>query len=94
MHGSARYKVPEGKLVEVRIDYEETIKKIEILGDFFVHPEESIGEIEESLKGSGVGESEESLAEKVRRAVELGGIEMIGVTPEAIAKAVKMAVTL
>lgn len=92
MHGSARYKVPDGKLVEVRVDYGSTIEKIEILGDFFVHPEESMADIEKSLKGSRVGEGEESLARKIREVAETGRIEMIGVTPEAIARAITMAV--
>ncbi|MCS7098416.1 MAG: hypothetical protein NZ922_05530 [Candidatus Methanomethyliaceae archaeon] len=45
-------KVEGGKLVKVKILEEEgIIKEIRIAGDFFVHPEEAIEELEEFLKG-------------------------------------------
>jgi lipoate-protein ligase A len=92
MNGGSRYKVPQGKLLEMRIDYDSKIRKVEMLGDFFLYPEESITEIEKAIVGIGVDESEEKIAERIRRLESSEGIEMIGITPEAIARAVKMAV--
>ena len=51
MIGMASKKVLNGKLVTVLIDYHDMIRKIRISGDFFIHPEESINEIEEFLVG-------------------------------------------
>lgn len=92
MHGSSRYKVPQGKLLEIRIDYDSKIKRVEILGDFFLYPEESIIEIEKALEGTRIDDAEEKISERIKEVVDSHGIEMIGINPEAIAKAVKMAV--
>lgn len=91
MDGFARYKIPGGKLVEIRLEYDKTIERIEILGDFFVHPEESLFGIERSLIGTRIDEDEAGIASKITGFVKLNGIEMVGVDPDSIAKAIKMA---
>ncbi len=51
------YKVPGGKLLRVRfVLEEEKIASIRFTGDFFLHPEESIEELEEKLRGVEFGE--------------------------------------
>jgi lipoate-protein ligase A len=92
LKGLAKQKVPGGKLLTVKLDYSDVIERIEVLGDFFLHPEDSLKEIEKSLIGVNVDESEQVLAEKVKRVVEMNNIELIGITPEAIAQTIKMAV--
>ncbi|MDE1852043.1 MAG: biotin--protein ligase [Candidatus Micrarchaeota archaeon] len=92
MEGFAEYKVPEGKLVSAKVAYSEKIYSVQILGDFFIHPEESLSEIEQALIGLSPGEEEDTIAEKIRAVIASKGIEMIGVTPEAIAKVVRMAI--
>jgi lipoate---protein ligase len=92
MHGTSRYKVPGGKLVEARVSYNSKIEKVEILGDFFLYPEEGISEIELALEGIEKGETEEAISERIRRVVEMKGMELIGVTPESMARAIRMAV--
>ena len=48
----ANYKVPGGKLVKVKLDVSSgKINQVRILGDFFLHPEETILTIEDSLIG-------------------------------------------
>ncbi|MBI4345110.1 MAG: biotin--protein ligase [Euryarchaeota archaeon] len=89
MLGEGSCKVPGGKLVRVRVEYGTTIEGVTITGDFFLHPEEGIGALEESLQGMGVGAGEEAMAEALRRAAEAGGLVMVGITPEGIAKAVR-----
>ena len=45
-------KVPGGKLLKLKIEIDGTkIKSIQILGDFFVYPEESLFELEKALLG-------------------------------------------
>ena len=55
MKGKTIYKVPNGKLLKIYLDYDKRsliINNINIMGDFFVYPEESIEKIENKLKKS------------------------------------------
>ncbi len=92
MKGNYSYKVPGGKLVEVRVEFGELIEKVEILGDFFVYPEENLAGIESSLAGIPAGESEGSISEKISVQAASSMTELIGVTPDAIAHALRLAV--
>ena len=50
--GRAEYKVKGGKLIRVQLTAKDKkIKKIKITGDFFLHPEEVIEDIERTLEG-------------------------------------------
>ena len=49
MHSQSMEKVSGGKLLVVKVNFEEKIENVEITGDFFAHPEESITEIEKKL---------------------------------------------
>lgn len=91
MRGEGFYKVPGGKLVRVRVEYGRTVEEVTITGDFFLHPEEGIGALEESLKGMEVEAGEGAMAEALRRAAEANGLVLVGITPEGIAKAVREA---
>ncbi len=92
MRGSAKKKVTGGKLISIRVEFNGSIDKIEIMGDFFLHPEESISYIEESILNTRTDEPEAALAQRISNVAESKKIEMIGVTPEAIASTVKMAI--
>lgn len=92
MKGFAEKKVPGGKLVSVRVQYSTVIEKVEILGDFFIHPEEALEEIEKSLKGARIDSPQEELAATVARIVKEKNAEMVGITPEAIAEVIRMAI--
>ena len=91
MQGNARYEEPGQKLVQARIEYDSEIRKAEILGDFFIYPEEAVFLIEKSLLGIHAPYSKAEIAEKVRKAVAESSIALIGATPEGIATAVFMA---
>jgi lipoate-protein ligase A len=60
---SADYKVVGGKLLRVRLTVAEstdgtrTIDSITIFGDFFMHPEEAIEELEHALTGAALDET-------------------------------------
>ncbi|MHA2424022.1 MAG: lipoate protein ligase C-terminal domain-containing protein [Candidatus Thorarchaeota archaeon] len=52
------YKVPDGKLIKVKVwTDEDTISKITITGDFFLHPEHVLEKIETNLIGVVMNES-------------------------------------
>ena len=91
MDGIYKLKVHGGKLVIVKIGYSDRIERIQILGDFFIHPEESLGLIEASLIGLPARSTREKLSGAVREVAEMEGIEMIGITPDAIAEAALLA---
>lgn len=56
-------KVNGGKLFRVDIGFEDEIKEIKITGDFFMHPEDLITEIEKSLIGLNINSSQENILE-------------------------------
>lgn len=84
--------MPNGKLVCVKLTYDSTIERIQITGDFFLHPEEAITDIEDGLVGAYITEPEESLSKRVADVAAEESVEMIGISPGAIAKAVRMAI--
>ena len=88
MEGSARQKVQGGKLITVKLRYSDRIEEIQILGDFFLYPENSLPKIEESVLGMKSTSSAEQLAKRIWDAMSAGGIELIGATPQAIAQTI------
>ena len=92
MENSIRYKVPGGKLLVVRAAWEDRITKVELLGDFFAHPEEGLGGIEALLVGTRSDVGEVELTDRIRQFVERNGVTLVGLTPDAIAKGDPMAV--
>lgn len=92
MYGAAKLKVPGGKLISVRLTYGESIKEIQIIGDFFINPEGSLAEIEKALNGASVKDSKEELAARIAQAVNLNHAELIGMDPTSIAEVVSLAI--
>ncbi|MDE1855899.1 MAG: hypothetical protein KGH49_01545 [Candidatus Micrarchaeota archaeon] len=92
MEGSAKQKVPGGKLLTVKISYSERIESVQILGDFFLYPEDSLRYIEASITGIKTSESEAEIAKRISDAMSANGVEIIGVTAQAIAQTIRMAV--
>jgi len=78
------YKVPNGKLIRVSAKVRENkIASIRITGDFFLHPEERIVDLEKSLVGKKLEKA------TLQRVVEksLAGCEMAGISPEELINA-------
>ena len=94
MHNSAKLKVKGGKLIEVAVDYNGAISKVVITGDFFMHPESTLTDIEKQLIGANISDSEEEFTARISSAVEKKDVTMIGISPQDIARAVKMVVGL
>jgi lipoate---protein ligase len=79
------YKVPGGKLLRISLEVENnTIRDIQITGDFFIHPESGILLIEKALKGADKGQ----VRKKLNEVVGSSGIKIIGFTPDDLEKAI------
>lgn len=89
MHVKGEEKVPGGKLLRAEIEFDEIIRSVQITGDFFLHPEESLLEIEHAITGSSVRETESELMEKIEAIVREKQIEILGFTPQDLAKFLK-----
>lgn len=76
---SAEEKVPGGKLVRVTVITDATGRRVEISGDFFLHPEEGIALLEDALGGLGGAEPAAGVEKLLRQIAENAGIELIGV---------------
>ena len=85
MHGE--YKTPAGKLVVVDFGVEDAnLSNVVVSGDFFLEPPEALADIVRALEGARADLGEQGLAGRIRDA--LGeDVEMVGFSPEAIARA-------
>ena len=87
MQGKSTLKVPNGKLLKIFLEYEgEKISKIKITGDFFIHPEETIEELEKEL----VDVNFNNLKEKIDNFFDKNKPEVFGITKESLEEAIKM----
>ncbi|HMD89086.1 MAG TPA: hypothetical protein VKF38_07985 [Anaerolineaceae bacterium] len=79
--GSSIKKIAGGKLVRVDVVYYQKIDCVKITGDFFLHPEELITFIEESLAGAEIPLSEELLVKRVDAVLQDNHATIIGFSP-------------
>ena len=87
MHGE--YKTPGGKLVMVDFAVRDgAFADVEVTGDFFLYPEEALGQITAALEGAPADETEEGLAARVAGALS-ADVTLLGFSPEAVARAVR-----
>ncbi len=94
MQGVHTEKVPGGKLLRIKVEFNpegELIEDVQMHGDFFIHPEEFVEDVEQLLVNLDQKDSEESIAAALQRLVEDEEAELVGITPEYIAKAFKNA---
>jgi lipoate-protein ligase A len=88
MHGE--YKVPDGKLVVIDLDVvNDQLRNVELSGDFFLLPEDAIWRLTAAIEGAPANASEGELSQRVQGAAQ--GVELIGITPEGVAIAVRRA---
>ena len=87
----AKQKVKEGKLIKVEVECDESIKKLRITGDFFLHPEDALDAIEKSMLGLEKDVSMETIASKINGIVKAHDAQMIGISPESLALVIKEA---
>lgn len=80
------YKVPDGKLLRLMVDIEkDTIKSIRIAGDFFIHPETAIIQIEKML----IGKKIDDVTDILNKFIEEKHIKVIGFRPSDLTNAMR-----
>jgi lipoate-protein ligase A len=87
---NSSYKIPGGKLVKVKLWVDsERIERVTILGDFFLHPEETIESLETSLVG--IELDTEALQKAIADVMNESEATLIGATHEDLVIAIMMA---
>jgi hypothetical protein len=78
------HKIPQGKMLRIEADISgSVINNIKITGDFFIHPEEAITEIENFLITKNVQNIEQGLSAFLNKK----NIRIIGFTPADLQEA-------
>ena len=91
MKAKSVYKVPNGKLLKIFLDYNEKdnlIKSVSITGDFFAYPEEAIELMEYKLKDTVLDRN--CLLEKIQLIIKEHNIEFIGLNAEGLVDGILM----
>ena len=94
MNSKSVYKVPNGKLLKIFLDFNEknnSIENINITGDFFAYPEEAIETMENELKKTLL--KREILLEKIKSIIKENNIEFIGLNAEGLTEGILMCLT-
>ena len=88
--GKATYKVKGGKMIKISLgESGGKIREVKITGDFFLHPEELIEELEETLVGKPL--NEQDLAKAIRSLLKDRDATLLGASPQDFAKCILMA---
>ncbi len=93
MQAHSIYKVPQGKLLKISMEYDEkekTITTLRITGDFFAYPEEAVEYLENELKNTIL--EKKQLLERINSIVSNYHIEFIGINPEGLVHGILMCV--
>ena len=91
MNSKSVYKIPNGKLLKIFLDYNEqnnSINSISITGDFFAYPEEAIEIIEKQLTNNKL--NRDTLIERIESIIAENNIEFIGLNAEGLADGIMM----
>jgi hypothetical protein len=87
---TAAFKVPDGKLLKVRLKTKDhTIHQVVLMGDFFMHPEEALHELESKLVGLPM--NSEILTSEIEQFLTTKDVTLIGATAGDFAKVIMMA---
>lgn len=93
MHTEITHKVPGGKLLRMSLEYDTTVLlRAKICGDFFIHPEETIMDMERVLLSLPVESEMERIKELLDRAVNHHHAQLIGVDTKTIAELIHGAI--
>ena len=87
MQGRSILKVPGGKLIKTRLDYDGgKIASVMITGDFFAHPEEGIEMLESELVGAEL--DREKLLGLIQSCVKSNGVVLFGIDPVSLVSSI------
>ena len=81
-------KVKEGKIVKVEVEFDDFIEKLKITGDFFLHPEDVLDDIEKNMVGLKKDIEFDILVFKIHTVAEARDAQMIGISPESVASVI------
>jgi lipoate-protein ligase A len=87
----AKQKVIEGKVVRVELDCDILIRNVRITGDFFMHPEDILEEIEKSIVGLEINTDTGTIISNIQRALQSRDVQMIGISAKSIALLIREA---
>jgi lipoate-protein ligase A len=76
--GSATQKVFGGKLIRIDVTFTSTIESVKITGDFFLHPEDTLVEIEKKLTGVPLPIQKARLIQQIESILKERQAELIG----------------
>jgi rhamnose utilization protein RhaD (predicted bifunctional aldolase and dehydrogenase) len=82
------------KQITVKVDYGYIMHEIELAGNFLVKPKNGIHRIHESLLEMHSAESVEDIAARIRKAMIKHKLQLVRVTPEELAHAIKQTLVL
>ncbi|MCW4048837.1 MAG: hypothetical protein NWE89_03785 [Candidatus Bathyarchaeota archaeon] len=86
---TAEYKVPGGKLLTAEVEEKNgVLVHVKISGDFFMHPEAAIIDLEAALCNSPTDEIED----RVERFFYVNKVSLFGVSPEDFVKVIKLTI--
>jgi lipoate-protein ligase A len=89
MHGE--YKMPGGKLVVIDLEiHAGRLQQVQLSGDFFLEPDSALHTINTALEGQPATANEAALANAIQASLA-ANVLMYGISPEAIAVAVRRA---
>lgn len=86
--GKSIKKIPGGKLLRIIVNYDARIREINITGDFFVEPAETIEELEQKIKGLELPITKEKLLEIINNVKKEFNAEFLGMTSESMTDAI------
>lgn len=85
----ASRKFEGGKFVKVEVGFSDKIESVEISGDFFLVPEQALGQIEAGLIGQQINADFQSL---IFTTLESANAQMLGCTPSQLSQLIKEAI--
>ena len=89
IHAHSVYKVPQGKLLKISLDYDDTtnvIQQVCLTGDFFIHPEEGLELLEQSL--SHTTYNRDAILKRIQHQITAHQLILIGVTAEGLTEGI------
>lgn len=91
MQSHSVYKIPQGKLLKIFLEYDETnhlIRDIKITGDFFAYPEEAIELMESSLRNTSL--DRDVLKQTISSIISIYHMQFIGLNAEGLTQGILM----
>lgn len=91
MQSQAVYKIPQGKLLKISLEYDEkknTITDVRVMGDFFAYPEEAVEVLEKKLIHTVL--ERKPLVNIIRTIIKEHNIEFIGLDAEGLTQGILM----